>query len=207
MLSGSPCSSLRLSLTLESERVPSEAPSSLPSLTASPSAASQCCVVTKFYGIAEYCLAVLRCCRTLRYRRVLLPIGASSPSTSACPSSAPSGSPSSTPVSVRTGTLSCSRSSFLRLSLPAETERGPSEAPSSLSSVTASLSAASLPRFTVSPSTASQCSVVAELYSIGEFCFLVVRRAQARALVPALRRVRLQHWCELDCSAALPAPL
>jgi hypothetical protein len=60
------------------------------------------------------------------------------------------------------------------------------------------LSAASLPCFTVSPSTASQCSVDTKLHGIGECFFLVVRRAQARALVRALRRVRLQVVFDLQ---------
>jgi hypothetical protein len=126
-------------LTVEIERVPSEAPSSLPSLTASTSAASYCCVVASLYGIAEYCFPVLSRCRAIRYRRVLFPNGTSSTSTSAGPSSAPS----LTPALVRTGSLSFSPCSSLRLSLTAETERVPSEAPSSLPSENVSTSAAS----------------------------------------------------------------
>jgi hypothetical protein len=45
LLSCYPCSSPRLLLTLVSKQVPSKAPSSLPSATASPSAMNQCCEV------------------------------------------------------------------------------------------------------------------------------------------------------------------
>jgi hypothetical protein len=66
------------------------------------------------------------------------------------------------------------------------------------------LSAASLPSFTISPSTASQCCVDAELYGI-----LVLRRALARALVRALhqvdRRLRLQYRRELESEAVAVA--
>jgi hypothetical protein len=179
----------------------------LPRFAVSPSTASQCFVAAELSAIAEYCFPVLRRCRAIRYRRVLLPRGTSSTSTSAGPSFAPSGSPLSTLASSQTGTLSCSPCSSLRLSLTEESEQVPSEAPSSLPSESALLSAASLPRFTVSPSAASQCSVVGELYGIAACCFPVVRRALARALVRALRRFRLQHWRELDRSAALLAPL
>jgi hypothetical protein len=164
---------------MESEHASSATPSSLLSLTASPRAASQYGVVAELYGIGEGCLPVLRRSRALRYRRVLLASVASRSSTSAGPSYAPSESPSLTPASVRTGLLSCSRCCLPRLSLTVESEHASGAAPSSLSSLTASLRAA------------SQYCVVAELYGIGECCLPVLRRSRA-----------LRYRCVLLASAA-----
>jgi hypothetical protein len=90
-----PCSLQMLLLTVDSEQVPSEAPSSLPRVTASPSAIWQCCLehlrdrwsVLYCDQAAEYCSVI---CASLG------------------PISALSGSLRSAPTTARTGALICS---------------------------------------------------------------------------------------------------